>query len=309
MVDDGVKYSVVVPVFNSDCLLIELFGLIKKTMDNLSERYEVIFVDDGSKDSSWEQICNIKDSNPAIFHGIRLSRNFGQHNATFCGLNFSSGEIIITIDDDLQVLPEDIALLIEIFRKENADVVYGYFPDKKHSNLRNAGSKSIQKSTKLFTRAPGKGSSFRLLTRSLVDKMIKHHQNSVYIDELVLWHTARICFAEVTHHKSRLQKSRYTWFKLFKLYLKIFFYSTDVPLKLLVYGGFITSVISFLLGMRFIIRKIFFNVPLGYTSIIVSIFFSTSLILISLGVIGEYLRRVYENQNKKMPYLIKQMTS
>ena len=127
------------------------------------------------------------------------------------------------------------------------------------------------------------------------------------VDELLLWYTNNINFKQVEHHKRKEKKSGYSFTKLFKLAVNITIYYTAVPLKIMIYGGFISSLISFFFGIYFIARKIIFNVPLGYTSIIVAILFSTSIILFSLGIIGEYLSRIYMVQNKKPPYSIKKI--
>jgi glycosyltransferase involved in cell wall biosynthesis len=214
---------------------------------------------------------------------------------------------VITMDDDLQHPPEEINKLIEKQTESQADLVYGIYQDKKHSTIRNAGSSAIKKSTKMVLKAPGKGSSFRLITHEVVEKMLTHYQRTVFIDELVLWYTGNIAYADVDHHLSKNLKSRYSFFKLLMLSAKIFFYSTVIPLKLMIYGGFFASLVSFGIGIYHIYRKVFFKVPTGYTSVIVTIFFSTSILLFSLGIIGEYLRRIYEIQNKRTPYIIRKI--
>ncbi len=301
---NNLEYSVVVPVFNSEQTLEELFLRIKTVFQDLKKTFQVIFVEDGGTDNSWNVLVHLKEKYPDIITAIKLTKNFGQHNATFCGLKYSKGKFIITIDDDLQIPPEEIKKLITAYQKNEQDVIYGFYTSKRHSLLRNLGSKIIKKSSKYFFKHPGEGSSFRLFIQELAQKMLSHHQNFVFIDELLLWYTGNIAFIEVEHQKRKVKKSGYTTMKLIKLTTNIIIYSSAIPLIIMVYGGLFASLISFLAGGYYIFRKIFFNVPLGYTSIIVTIFFSTSILLLSLGIIGEYLRRVYMTQNKKPPYLI-----
>jgi len=302
----NVDYSILVPVYNSEDTIGELFERIKAVFLNINGKFEVIFIDDGSTDNSWNLIKKLKSSNPETVAGIKLTKNYGQHNAIFCGMKHVKGKYIITIDDDLQIFPEDIPLLIEKQRETNSELVYGIFTKKQHSFYRNAGSAYMKKAGAIVSKTPGKGSSFRLITTELAEKILTHHQNFVYIDELLVWYTDDISFVKVSHHKRKTKKSGYTPVKLFKLAFNITIYYTTVPLRMMVFGGMIFSIISFLLGIWFIYKKVAHNVPLGYTSTIVAILFSTSVILFSLGIIGEYLRRIYMVQNKKPPYTIKE---
>ncbi len=301
------KYSVVVPVFNSEESLAILFEKTKTFFNNNQLDFEMIFVHDGGDDNSWDIISTIKKDNPGIVTGIDLVRNFGQHKATFCGFHYAKGDFIITIDDDLQVDPAEIGKLIASQQQHSADLVYGIYPHKKHSALRNAGSATIKKTSKKLLKAPGKGSSFRLIKKEIVNKMLTYNHRTIFIDELVLWYTGNIAFVEVEHNPRPYKQSGYNIFKLTALSLKILFYSTVIPLKAMIYGGFVASLVSMGFGIYHIYRKVFFKVPLGYTSVIVTVFFSTSILLFSLGIIGEYMRRVYEGQNRKEPFLIRKI--
>jgi len=298
-------YSVVVPVYNSEDSLPELFGGIRAVFTARQEPFEVIFVDDDSRDGSWQVIRTLRDENPGLVRAIRLGRNFGQHNATLCGFGFAKGDRIITIDDDLQTPPEEIVKLIGRADETGADLVYGYAGKKNHSQLRNLGSRSLKSSARLFHGSPGEGSSFRLLSADIAGKVSNHQQNFIFLDEILLWYTADITFTRVAHLPRKYRQSGYSFPKLVKLFANVVLYYTMVPLKFLVYGGFLVSLITFFVGLWFIIKKMVYNVPLGYTSLIVTILFSTSIILFSLGVLGEYLSRIYQVQNRKPPYSVK----
>jgi len=303
-----IDYSVVIPVYNSESTLLELFNAIDQVFLKLESNFEVLFVEDGSKDNSWEVLTNLKKQYPEKITAIKLSKNFGQHNATFCGLKHANGNTIITIDDDLQVNPSEILKLINEYSDKNTDLVYGFYANKKHSPFRNLGSKLLKKTGQFFNDSPGEGSSFRIFSKDLATKILEHAQNFVFIDELLLWYTDEISFVKVEHQKRKNHRSGYSNFKLIKLTANLLIYYSALPLKIMIWGGFISSIISFLFGIYFIVKKIFFHhVPMGYTSIIVAILFSTSLIIFSLGIIGEYLNRIYMVQNKKPPYSIKKI--
>jgi polyisoprenyl-phosphate glycosyltransferase len=301
-----VEYSVVVPVFNSEVSLEELFSRLTAVMDETGKVFELIFVDDGSQDRSWDVIKKIKEEHADNFTAIRLAKNFGQHSATFCGFNFAKGNYVITLDDDLQCPPEEIPQLIKTMAESDAELVYGIYKKKKHSFVRNIGSKSFKNAAGLLGSST-EGSSFRLISKNIIQKIIVHHQNFVFIDEILHWYTDYINYVYVEHHKRKYKRSGYSHLKIWSMFANIMYYYSTAPLKLMVYGGLISSIIFFIFSIYFILRKILLNVPLGYTSLIVAILFSTSLILLSLGVIGEYLSRIYMVQNKKPLYSVKKV--
>jgi glycosyltransferase involved in cell wall biosynthesis len=298
-------YSVVVPVYNSCESLEELYQRIGQIMNRIEKTFEVIFVDDDSVDSSWSILESIQNANPEKVIAIRLARNFGQHNATICGIAQASGTYIITIDDDLQNPPEEIAKLISTMDNSDADLVYGISHKNQHSLVHNLGSTTLKVSSRHIFRTKGIGSSFRLMKSSIGKYLLDHQINFIYIDELFNWYTNHIEFVLVDHQKRPYQKSTYTSHSLFSLFSNLVIYYTAIPLRVMVYTGFISAFLSFIIGIMFIYKKIAHDVPLGFTALIVAISFSTSIILLSLGIIGEYLSRIYSVQNRKPPYSIK----
>lgn len=302
-----VEYSVVVPVYNSESTLKELFDRISRLFEQLDKSYEVIFVEDGGQDASWDVLEELKSRFPDKITAIKLNKNYGQHNASICGFQFANGGHIITIDDDLQNPPEEIKKLIEAAETEDPDVVYGLYNKKQHSRIRNIGSASVKKTSKLLLKGIGKGSSFRMIKKDLVEKLLGHQNHFMFIDEVLLWYTEDFSFVLVDHHKRVSGKSGYSRKKLFNMISDLVYFYTNIPLKLMVWGGIIVSLISFLLGIQFILRKLLYDIPLGYTSLIVTILFSTSIIVFSLGIIGGYLSRIYLVQNKKPPFSIQKV--
>jgi len=300
-------YSIVVPVYNSEDTLEELFERIKKLFDGLTISFDVVFVEDGGQDSSWKVLLSLKEKYPEIITAVKLNKNYGQHNATICGFGFTKGKQVITMDDDLQNPPEEIVKLIDRMNESDADVVYGIYDKKKHSAVRNMGSASVKKTSKVLLKGTGKGSSFRLIKKEIIDKLTEHYHHFVFIDEVLLWYTEDISFVFVDHHIRKSGKSGYSGKRLFKMISDLVFFYTNLPLKIMVYSGLIVSVITFVFGIQFIIKRLFFDVPLGYTSLIVTVLFSTSLIVFSLGVIGGYLSRIYMVQNRKPGFTVKKV--
>lgn len=301
------EFSVIVPVYNSQESLAELIQGILSTFEKLNRSFQLIFVDDRSTDGSWKILQELKSQHADLITIVRLTKNFGQHNATICGMQLAAGEKIITIDDDLQTPPAEIEKLIAWHDAHGNEVVYGISTAKKHHFLRNLGSRLIKSFSGKLRNTPGEGSSFRLLARPLVEKLKQNVSFFVFIDEILLWYTDDIAFVEVLHMPRKYNQSGYTFRKLWAMVANLVIFYTDFPLKLMVYGGFLVSFVSFILGIIYIIKKLLFAVPLGYTSLIVAILFSTSIILFSLGIIGEYLSRIYKVQNRKPPFSIEKI--
>lgn len=295
--------SVVIPVFNSEKTLSPLFLRIQNAFRIMAIDLEIVLINDGSTDQSWEIIESLVSRNPGNTTGINLATNYGQHNATLCGFRYCKFEHVLTIDDDLQFQPEDIDKLVGAMRETNADVIYGIPTIKEHHLIRNAGS-SLAKY--LSFKLPKNSSSFRLIKDRIVKEILDHpyHQQSIFIDLVMNWHTSYIRHIPVNHIKRKEGNSNYSLAKLFRMYLDIIINYTAFPLKVITYFGLATSLLTLFMGIRFIYKKVFFDVPLGYTSIIVSTLFSTSIILFSLGIIGQYIYRLYMVQSKKPSYSI-----
>lgn len=300
--------SVVVPVYNSAEMLPELFSGIDNVFTKLQKSYQLILIDDGSNDNSWRVMEGLKNKNPEKVIAIKFSENFGQHKAILCGFNYCKGSLVLTMDDDLQHPPEEIPKLIAKFEETNADVIYGMPIDKKHSLIRNAGSELLKKKPADSSQKGSGGSSFRLMKQEvMLEVRDSHHYNFLFLDATIHQFTSNIAHVDVEHHPRKAGKSGYTLSKLISLYLNIVINYSAAPLKIMTYGGLFASIFAFLFGVRFIIIKLKYNVPLGYTSLIVSILFSTGIILFCLGIIGQYLYKLYQLQNKRPPYLIQKV--
>ena len=300
------KISVVVPVYNGQKTIGKLVDQLIQHLGGHSP--EIVLVDDDSKDGSWQEIERLKGVYPDQVVGIQLQTNSGQHNATICGLSFATGELVATMDDDLRHQPEHLPLLLEKQASTQAELVYAIEKQYAGSATRAAASKLVQQSTKRFSQHGFVGgSSFRLMTRALVDKLKANRGTTVFIDEVVHWYTTSIELVEVDNAPVT-SKSRYSFLKLFRLYTQVVHNYAVWPLKAMILVGSVSSVITFLLGALFIYRRFALDVSVpGFTATIVTILFSTSLIMLSLGVIGLYIFKLYHIQSGKPSYVVRQV--
>ncbi len=205
MAEQPKKISIVIPVYNASSLLNELQQKIDLVFKEIAIPYQLVFVDDCSKDDSWQIIKEIKSKFPEKITAIRLAKNFGQHNAIACGFHYCTGDFVITMDDDLQHPPEEIPKLIKCATESGADVVYGISEKYKRSLLRNTTSTVFKATTRYTSSSTGNGSPFRIIKKSIVKKIITHNQQFVFIDELISWYTSNITFVIVNHNESGLK--------------------------------------------------------------------------------------------------------
>ncbi len=303
------EYSVVVPVFNSEKTLEELCTRVEATLQKLNASFEIILVNDCSRDNSWGIIKLLKERFGEKLIAIHLRKNSGQHKALQCGFQFAQGEYIITIDDDLQFFPEDIEQLINKAQSTSADLVYGYYQndERKHSRVRKLGSYFVGLMFEKFGNTVGQGSSFKIIHRSVIDKIRDYNHSFTFIDEILSWHTTKTEWAEVRHTVRREGGSQYSLFRLVFLTVNLIFGYTTIPLRFMTWFGFLSFWFCLFMVIYFVYMKITLGSPLGFTALIVAIFMSTGLILFSMGIIGEYLNRLFAYQHKKPPYLIKEI--
>lgn len=301
------RYSVVIPVYNSASMLAELHQRLKQVFAQMGSTYEVIFVDDSSDDNSWKVLKGLKQENHDTVKIIQLSRNYGQHNATQCGFKHCTGDVVITIDDDLQHRPEDIPLLAERLDTTGADVVYAVARNMNAPVYRKAGSGTWKFFTRNLKQGYGDGSSYRMIRRDIVEKVASHQQHFIFIDQLLYWYTAHTEFVKVEYLPRRDGRSNYSPVKLFFLTSNLLIFYTTLPLKWMTYSGIALSLGSFVLAIYFIVRKVFFKVAVpGFTAEIVTLLFATSVMLLCFGIIGEYLARIYSLLNQKPTFSIRE---
>ncbi len=297
----SVNYSVVIPVYGSENALEKVHQSLVSFFEG-KYTYEIIFVDDASTDNSWEILKKIKktSANTTI---IRLSKNFGQHGATVCGFKHATGDFVITIDDDLEVHPKEIQKLIDDQKTSHSDLVYGLYPKQNQPFFRGIFSGAYKMLSKLEGPQKGKGSSFRLIKSSLTRKLVNNHKQFVFIDELCLWYTKKVAFVNVEANPDFIMKQRYKMSGLFKMTSTIIMFSSTLPLKLVTYMGVILAIVNFLIGIFILVKKFYLKIDVeGYTSLIVSILFSTGIIIFCIGIVAQYISQVLKAWNNAPSY-------
>lgn len=300
-------YSVVIPVYNSEDSLEELCQRIDSTFTSIDGDYEIVLVDDSSLDNSWDIMKKLRKANGKI-KTIQLMRNFGQHNALLCGFHHVSGDFVITLDDDLQNPPEEIPKLIDEIKK-GYDSVIGALDIKQHTLFRNAGSFFINYLNSRIFGNPGeiKFSSFKIMTRALVDEIKILKTPYPYITGMLLSITKNIASTQVKHEKRKYGKSNYDLKKLIKLAFNLIINYTSLPLKLLATVGISVSVFSFCLALYFIFKKLLIGVAVpGWTSVVVLLAFFNGLLLAILSLMGEYLSRIISEVSNRQQFIVRE---
>lgn len=302
---DEKDISVIIPVFNAASCIAGLMTNLHGILSRSGHSFEIIVVDDCSSDHSW-QIIRETGSVLSNTRAFCLAKNFGQHKATLCGFSHASGRVVVTIDDDFEQAPEDVLKLYDSITTTGKDVVYAIPSNaKKKSLTRRASTYLYKRLSRMENPYAGVGSSFRALKKDLVEKIASHSHHLFVVDELVLWYTASIGVLLTPFHPSQKVVSGYSYKKLLFLGANVMMLSTTMPLKLVKAFGILMSGASFFIGFIYFLRKIIFKTPAGYTSIIVSILFSTGLILLCLAIIGQYLGNVLMMQSNKPPFYVK----
>ena len=302
----SVEISVVVPVFRGENTLVELDHRLREVLSSAHKDFEVIYVHDGGSDAAWEVVKEL-GRNPG--HGVkavRLSKNYGQNAATLCGLSLARGQQVITIDEDLQTPPEEIGKLLDLAAEGNVELIYGIPEKSRQSMIRRLGSAMTKR---FFQQIEGIdiGSSFRWMSRALIDRMEAPKTEHLFINQVVNWYTDRIGFVKVRSAPRTGSKSGYSLGSLAKVALRLLLFYSDFPLRLMIWFGLFVSIVCMGFGAYFLYLKLAFGAVLGFTSIIVAIFFSAGIIITCLSVIGLYIQRIFKNQMGRPVYAIEEV--
>lgn len=302
-------YSVVVPVYNGAENLRELHVRLRDTLDQTGHRYEIIFVDDHSQDDSWQVLRELHALHPHV-KALNLTRNFGQHAATLCGIAHTSGAMVITLDDDLQHPPEELPKLIQaLVEDESTDVMIGIYDIKRHNWIRNVGSRVL---ARLNSAVPQRDpllklTSFRIMRRAVADNLLRFTKESPRIGQLILMSTQRVKNIQVRHAPRARGVSGYSWSRLTKDALDNIFSSSTAPLRFVVYVGLLSSLSSVLLVGFYLYRYFGQGISVsGWTTIIVTQLFLFGILFLSVGIIGEYLIRILREARKAPLYAVRE---
>jgi polyisoprenyl-phosphate glycosyltransferase len=298
------KISIVIPVYNSQDCLLALNTEIEKAFVAFVD-YELILVNDKSTDNSWEIITKICQINSNAI-GINLRKNFGQDNALLAGLRHATGSYTVIMDDDLQHAPSDI---IKLYTKckQGYDVCYAKFPVKQQKLWKNLGSwlngklseKLLDKPKEIYL------SPFKIIKKAAVDEVIKFPGTFPYIDATILAITSNLTQIEVEHHPRYTGTGNYNFIKSVLVFIKHATNYSIYPLRLVLVVGFCSAILSFILGFYYLMDYFFSdNRVEGWITIIILLIFFGGMILMSLGLIGEYVGRNFLSTNGKPQFII-----
>lgn len=289
--------DIVIPVYNAEANIPDLLVSLENWSANVSANVHFIFVDDASGDNSYQCLVDkLQEVRNFSFEVIQLAKNYGQHTATAVGFSFSSSSLVGTMDDDLQHNPEDFDVLIAKMDLEDLDLVYGTYDDKAHAAGRNLGSRMLKRLMGYSDIDYSIVTSFRLMKSEVVEGFKMSLSPVIFLDEFLLRNASAVESCKVSHAKRVNGESNYSTWKLIRFAIQILMLHSPLPLKIITRFGLLMSIIFFIIGCYYIYAKFAFGSELGFTSLIVSIFFSTGMILLSLGIIGEYIRRLWVAQ-------------
>lgn len=298
--------SIVVPVYNSESSLRPLIARLKPVLESIATKYELILVNDGSRDASWRVVQELAAAHKWI-RGHNLLRNYGQHNAILCGIRLARHEIIVTMDDDLQHPPEEIAKLLSAL-DGGADVVYGTPERESHGFLRNIASQvtkiALQKA--MGAETARSVSAFRVFRTYLRDGFAAFSGQFVSIDVLLTWSTTRFTAVKVRHDVRASGVSNYTYRKLLTHALNMITGFSVLPLQVASVMGFVLTAFGLVVaGYVIYVRIVHGVVVQGYTSLAALIAVFSGAQLFALGILGEYLARVHFRMMDRPTYAVR----
>ena len=303
-------YSVIIPCYKSSHTIREVVKLTAAKLEELGRTpFEFVLVDDCSPDDG-ETICALRalaDEHDYV-KVVELAKNSGQHNAVMAGLNYAKGDVLIAMDDDMQTHPSQLPKLFEAF-DQGYDIVYGYYPEKHHGAFRNFGSWVNYTSVRILIGKPKnlKTSSFWIIKRFVRDYVVQYKSHYTHLQGLFLRTTRNIASVPVEHFERAHGQSGYTFSKLISLWSNIMGYSI-VPLRIATRLGVMLSVFSVFVAIVVIVQKIMHpNMPVGWASMMDIIVFFSGLILLFLGLIGEYIGRMFQNQTRDPQYVVREI--
>ncbi len=300
-------YSVVIPIYNEAPCLRELHARLAAVMDRLEGGYEVLLVDDGSRDGSAELIDSLAAADPRL-RAIHFTRNFGQHPAVYAGFDHARGRIIITLDGDLQNPPEEIPKLLAKLA-EGYDMVTGVRLRRHDSPLRTIPSRIVNWMIGKLTRVPLRdyGCLLRVYRRQAVAMLRRCREQTVYFTALISWLGVRIAEVEVAHAPRGAGRSKYNWWKLITMNFDLITGYSILPIQLISVGGLFVAALGFLCSLIFLVLEL--AAPQGHHAfglVMSAAFFMLGLLLVALGFIGEYIGRILIEVKGRPFYLLRE---
>ncbi len=297
--------SIVIPLFNAAATLPSLYWELSALQ--VVGGLELILVNDGSRDETEATAMRLTRESSISITFLSLSRNFGEHNAVLAGLRASSGQYVVTMDDDLQNPPSEVLKLLALAESEQRDVVYAIYERKEHAWWRNLGSTLtnfiadyvVDKPKKLYL------SSFRCMTRLVADEVAKSRNPYPYIDGLIFQITQNAGVVRVRHIERARGRSGYTLRKLIRLWMSMLVNFSVLPLRLMTFAGMITSALGFLAVIEVVVERMLNKTPTGWSSLMAAMLLLSGTQLVLLGILGEYVGRIYLGVSDKPQSVIR----
>ncbi|MGA2514958.1 MAG: glycosyltransferase [Thermodesulfobacteriota bacterium] len=308
--DSETMVSVVIPVYNEEANLPHLFERLRSAMEKTGKRYEIIFVDDGSRDNTLSILKSFL-TNPGV-KVVELTRNYGQHAAIFSGFSVVRGDIVITLDADLQNPPEEIPNLMRVMEEGDYDVVGTIRRERKDSFLRTIPSRMINVITRKITKVNMSdwGCMLRAYRRSIVERMVNCHEHSTFIPALATYFAKKVTEIEVVHEARHGGESHYSLRKLINLQFDLVSSFSDFPLKFIMYAGIAMAFLGISLGVVLGIARIVYGAEWaaeGVFTLFSILFAFVGFQFFALGVMGEYIGRIYREVRKRPEYTIERI--
>lgn len=306
-----IKLSIVIPVFRSQDILPKLVAEVKRVTDaqGFSSQFELILINDASPDGSWQVIADLAMHNDFI-RGVSLRKNFGQHSATMAGLNFARGNIVVIMDDDLQHPPQEIANLIRTI-DEGADVCYTRYKGRQHALWKILGSRFNNWVASLLLDKPHDLylSSFKAMRHEVVKEVIKYNGPYAYLDGLILDVTSSIRVIDIEHQPRYVGTGSYSFRRSVSLWLRMATSFSIFPLRIAIVIGFSLAMLSLVVVGVIMVQKLHHpEWPAGWASLIATVLFVGGIQTLCVGVLGEYLGRVYLRMNGKPQFIVGKTT-
>lgn len=297
--------SVVIPCYYSEATIGKVVTLTKEELLSKGYEYEFVLVNDGSTDGTFKEIQKLCEQDQNVV-GVNLAKNVGQHGAIMAGLRKVAGDIVMVMDDDMQTHPSQCLALIESL-DPGTDVVFATYPQQKTAAWRRLGSDFTVWSMRVLTKRP-KGiaaSSFFVMKRFVSDELIKYNGPYTYIQGLIFRTTWNIKNVEVKHFEREVGQSGYTLKTLIKLWSTVLGFSL-LPLRFVFFSGLVVGGAGLLSGLILMVRRLLDStVQMGWSSLMVALLVCSGFIMVSIGLVGEYLGRLFMTVNNTPQYVEK----
>ena len=307
-IEKQIDISIVIPVFNEISLIDELYSRLKLVCEGLGRNYEIIIVDDGSSDGSHEKLTQLKN-NDTTLRIVKFTRNFGQQAAVLAGFRISRGKIIVQLDSDLQNPPEEIPKLLEAMA-ENIDLVTTVQRKRRDGTIRVLGSRCLLKIGQMLFGNQVKLNlcSFRVLRRSVVEKIESCKDRSRYMAVLMSWMGLPTVEIEVEHHERKKGNTKYSFLNLLILAWDLITGYSSFPLRMVTYMGLFGAFLGFLMMIFLLFQRIINGILIEGFVVLSAVFaFFAGIQLLSIGFLGEYLGRVHHQIQERPDYIIEKV--